>query len=75
MRYLIVITRDGDGWGAYAPDLPGCAATADARDEVIARMREAIAQRLESLREQSAPIPAPTSAPAYIDVTLPSTLV
>ena len=74
MRYLIIIMRATRDWSAYAPDLPGCAATGATREEVIARMREAVEFHLQGLREDGKPIPAPTSAPAYIDVTLPSTL-
>jgi hypothetical protein len=27
-QYLAVIERDGEAWGAYVPDLPGCVAVA-----------------------------------------------
>lgn len=74
MRYLIIIARAEGGWSAYAPDIPGCVATGATRDEVIARMREAMTRHLQGLRENSAPIPVPNSAPAYVDVTLSSTL-
>jgi predicted RNase H-like HicB family nuclease len=41
--YVIIIERaDDGGYGAWAPDLPGCVATAEDDDTCIAEMREAI---------------------------------
>jgi predicted RNase H-like HicB family nuclease len=66
-----LVEGDGDGrdrgprnFGAYAPDLPGCVATADTLEECEALMREAIAFHLESMREYGDPIPVPTIAAA-----------
>jgi len=33
-EYLAIYERNGDGWWAYLPDLPGCTATGHDRDEV-----------------------------------------
>lgn len=49
MRYAIVIERGPTSYGAYAPDLPGCVAAADTRDEVIRLIREAIQFHLEEI--------------------------
>jgi predicted RNase H-like HicB family nuclease len=27
-EYVVVIEEEGDSWGAYVPDLPGCVAVA-----------------------------------------------
>jgi len=37
VQYLAVIERDGEAWGAYLPDLPGCVAVAQSREEVEKR--------------------------------------
>ncbi len=35
MRYMVVIEEGPDSFGAYVPDLPGCIAAADTREEVL----------------------------------------
>ena len=69
--YLIVIERaDDGGYGAWAPDLPGCVALGDTVEDCEREMREAIALHLEGLRESGEPIPAP-SAVAAVMLTTP----
>lgn len=72
MRYLIIIEQAEHNLSAYVPDLPGCVATGDTRDEVIANMREAIEFHLQGVREDGDPIPAPNSDPAWVEVGLPA---
>jgi predicted RNase H-like HicB family nuclease len=69
-RYLIVIEgAQGENFSAYAPDLPGCVATGETRDDVQREMRDAIALHLEGLREAGEPIPEPSELTAtYVDV-------
>jgi predicted RNase H-like HicB family nuclease len=70
--YLIVIERaDDGGYGAWAPDLPGCVALGDTIEDAKHQMREAIAFHLEGLREQGEPVPAPTALAAVV-VTTPA---
>lgn len=59
MNYTVVIEREGDSWGAYVPDLPGCGVAAESRDRVIELIREAVPLHLEMLRKQGNPIPEP----------------
>jgi predicted RNase H-like HicB family nuclease len=68
MRYAIVIENAGTNYSAYAPDLPGCAATGATVEEVQREIREAIEFHLEGLREDGLPIPPPSSAVSYVDV-------
>jgi predicted RNase H-like HicB family nuclease len=72
MRYLIIIERGEHNLSACVPDLPGCVTTGGTRDEVIARMREAIELHLQGMREDGEPIPEPNSDPVWIDASLPS---
>ncbi len=68
--YLIVIERaDDGGYGAWAPDLPGCVALGDTIEDAEFQMREAIAFHLERLREQGEPVPAPTAIAAVMLTT------
>ena len=70
--YLIVIERaDDGGFGAWAPDLPGCVALGDSIEDAERQMREAIAFHLEGLRQQGEPIPASTAVAAVM-VTPPA---
>lgn len=68
MEYTIVIEQTPRNFSAYAPDLPGCVATASTRAEVVREMRSAITLHIESLREHSEPVPLPTCTAAVVDV-------
>ena len=69
-RYLIVIEgADGANYSAYAPDLPGVAATGATRQECEREMQAAIAFHLEGLRHAGQPVPEPSQLSAtYVKV-------
>ena len=50
MKLLVVVEQTETGHSAYAPDLPGCIATGESREDVEQTIREAIAFHLEGLR-------------------------
>ena len=60
-EYMVVIEQSENGFGAYVPDLPGCVALGETRDEALALIREAIELHVESLRESGEAVPLPTS--------------
>ena len=68
MQYLVIVEKGPTSYGAYVPDLPGCVAAGDSRDEVLNLIREAIELHLEGLREDGQPIPEPSSFSAVVDV-------
>ena len=68
MRYLVVVEEGPKSFGAYVPDLPGCIAAGESREEVLTLIREAIEFHLEGLREDGHPIPAPTSSSEVVEV-------
>ncbi|CUS04624.2 putative integron gene cassette protein [Candidatus Promineifilum breve] len=68
-EYMVVIEQGVDGFGAYVPDLPGCVAVGDTREEVLTLIQEAITFHLELLREDGLPIPQPHSESEYVAVT------
>ena len=69
--YLVIIERGREGYGAWAPDLPGCVALGDTPDDAEREMREAIAFHLDGLREDGFPIP-PASAAGTAVVEVPA---
>ncbi|MGO9272468.1 MAG: type II toxin-antitoxin system HicB family antitoxin [Terriglobia bacterium] len=69
MRYMVVIERGEKSWGAQVPDLPGCIAVADTRDEVLQLIREAIDFHIEGLRQDGLPVPLPSSEGEFVEVT------
>jgi predicted RNase H-like HicB family nuclease len=68
MQYLVIVEKGPTSYGAYVPDLPGCVAAGDSRDEVLKLIREAIELHIEGLREDGQPIPEPASFSAVVDV-------
>lgn len=68
LAYLAIVEAGPDGYSAYVPDLPGCVAAADTRDEVIQLLREAIPLHLEAMQQNGDPIPSPTTTAVTIDV-------
>lgn len=68
MRYAVVIEQTSSNFSAYVPDLPGCVATGNTREEVATRIREAIAFHLEGLREDGYGVPPPASQVEYVDI-------
>ncbi|HEY2742324.1 MAG TPA: type II toxin-antitoxin system HicB family antitoxin [Gaiellaceae bacterium] len=67
-RYLILIEGGPpSNYSAWSPDLPGCAATGDALEEVEREMRAAIALHLEGLSEDGGPIPKPSGPGVYVE--------
>jgi predicted RNase H-like HicB family nuclease len=67
-RYAIVVENAGSNLAAYVPDLPGCVATGESKEEVERLIREAIELHLEGLAEDGLPIPEPTSQVEYVEV-------
>ena len=68
MRYLVVVEKGPSSCGAHVPDLPGCIAVGETREEALALIREAIEFHLEGMREDRTPIPQPTSQVEYVEV-------
>jgi predicted RNase H-like HicB family nuclease len=68
MRYLVVVEEGPESFGAYVPDLPGCVAAAQTREEVLLLIREAIEFHIDGLREDGQPVPPPSSSSEVVDV-------
>ena len=67
MRYVVVIEKGKTSYGVYVPDLPGCVAVGETREEAERLIREAVQFHLDGLREEGLPIPEPTSRVEYVE--------
>jgi predicted RNase H-like HicB family nuclease len=61
MEYVVIVEQGETSFGAYVPDLPGCVAVGESRDEAMELIREAIEMHIENLRENDEPVPEPRS--------------
>lgn len=68
MRYLVVVEKGPSSYGAHVPDLPGCIAAGETKEEVLSLIREAIEFHIEGLKQEGQPIPAPVSMSELVDV-------
>ncbi len=68
MRYMVVVEHGEKSWGAHVPDLPGCVAVGETRDEVLHLIREAIDLHIEGLKQDGTPVPPPTSESEFGEV-------
>jgi predicted RNase H-like HicB family nuclease len=67
-EYVVVFERAEDGgWGAYRPDVPGVVALGSSRDEVAARIKEAVEAHAREQAELGRPLPAPVAAAGTIE--------
>jgi predicted RNase H-like HicB family nuclease len=68
-RYLVVIEQMDANFSAYAPDLPGCVATGDTREETLGHMKEAIAAHLSGLGRIGQPLPEASASAEYLRIS------
>ena len=68
MTYAVLIEHGPTSFGASVPDLPGCVAVADTREEVERLIQDAIAMHVKGLREDGLAVPPPVTQVASVDV-------
>jgi predicted RNase H-like HicB family nuclease len=68
MRYTVILEKGETNWGAYVPDLPGCIAAAESREEVRELIRGAIEFHIEGLRQQGETVSEPHSFSELVEV-------
>ena len=68
MKYMVVVEQSDTGYGAYVPDLPGCIAAAETREEITLLIQEAIEFHIEGLLEAGQCVPLPQSDSMFVDV-------
>lgn len=67
-RYMVVIERGQTSWGAHVPDLPGCVAVGETREEALRLIREAIEFHIDGLTQDGLPVPVPSSEGEFVEV-------
>ena len=68
MKYAVVIEKGASSYGAYVPDLPGCVAVAESREEVVRLIRESIELHVLELTRNGAAVPQPVSSVEIVNV-------
>ncbi|HXC75693.1 MAG TPA: type II toxin-antitoxin system HicB family antitoxin [Candidatus Acidoferrum sp.] len=68
MEYLVVVEHGATSFGAYVPDLPGCVAVGETREEVLKLIRQAIEFHIEGLRQDGLAVPNPSSTIELVSV-------
>lgn len=68
VRYVVILEQGENGFGAYVPDLPGCVAVGETKDEALRLIQEAIELHPESIRQEGLPLPEPSSSSEYVEV-------
>ena len=69
MKFVVVYEQSTTGYSAYVPDLPGCVAAGEAREETERLIREAIAFHIEGMRLEHLPIPEPLAWAETVEVS------
>jgi predicted RNase H-like HicB family nuclease len=65
---MVIVERGETSWGAHVPDVPGCVAVGETRQEALDLIREAISLHLQELKRAGLPIPPPTSEGEFVDI-------
>ena len=68
MRYAVLFEKTEKNYGAYVPDLPGCVAVGDTRQETLKLIREAIELHLQSMQADGEPIPPTATTAELVEV-------
>ncbi len=68
MQYVVVVEKTEKNYGAYVPDLPGCVAVGDTREETLKLIREAIELHLQSMQADGEPIPPTATTTELVEV-------
>ena len=50
MKYAVVVEQGPTSFGAWIPDLPGCVAAGETREEVVELIQEAIVFHIEGMK-------------------------
>lgn len=72
MKYTVIIEKGPTSYGAYLPDLPGCIAAGESREETISLITEAVGDHVQFMVEHGETVPEPTVSTIEMEVPVPS---
>ena len=67
-RFLVVIEKADGNYCAYSPDLPGCIATGDTREQTEPNAHDAVRMHVDGLLENGLPVPKSQAFAEHIAV-------
>ena len=69
MKYTVILEKGESSYGAYIPDLPGCVAVGESREETLTLLKEAVDFHIDGLLADGMPVTRPRCDFAQIEVT------
>jgi len=70
LNYTIILEKGQSSYGVYVPDLPGCIAVGQTKEEALQLIQEAILFHLEDLQMNGQPIPKPISTSETVSLSM-----
>ena len=68
MKYTVILEKGESSYGAFVPDLPGCIAVGEDREQTLCLIKEAVAFHVEELLAEGLPVPRPNCDVTQIEV-------
>ena len=68
MKYTVIVEKGESSYGAFVPDLPGCIAVGEDREQTLRLIEEAVAFHVEGLRAEGLPVPPPQCDIVQVEV-------
>ena len=59
MKYTVILEKGESSFGAFVPDLPGCIAVGEDKEQTLRLLKEAVAFHIERLLAEGLPVPKP----------------
>ena len=60
LTYIVLYEREGETYGAYLADVPGCIATSNNLDDLKRRIKNALHSHIQAMRDRGEPLPEAT---------------
>ncbi len=68
MTYSVIIEKGDNSFGAYIPDLPGCAVVGETEEETMELLKEAVQMHIEALLEDGQELPISKSIVRELEI-------
>ena len=64
----MILERGKTSYGAWVPDLPGCVAVGETKDDALRLIREAIDRHISQMKKDGLSVPEPSSSTESVKV-------